>query len=90
MYPRQDLIQTLTPGKTYKILDKNDIILDTDLYRSYVEGRPKGWQTANYTITYWIGKTVNSFAQSVYKLDNSSDYPKWFEIIRDISMTIKI
>lgn len=90
MFPPQDQVQRLVPGRTYKILDKHDIILDTDLYRSYLEGYPKGWQKASYIMPYWVGDTVEAFARGVYKINNTKDYPQCFEFIRDISILIKI
>lgn len=90
MYPSQDNLQYLTPGNRYKFLDKNDIILSTDLYRSFTDGFPRNWKLASDVMSYWVGKTVFEFASFVYKTVHSNKYSEYFELIRDINICIKI
>lgn len=90
MYPSQDKLQYPIPGRKYKFLDKDDIILATDLYRSFTEGYSRNWQLAGDVATYWVGKTVSEFAWYVYKTHNPNDYLKAFEILRDVTVTIKM
>ena len=91
MHTNKDKIQYLTPGNKYYFLDKNDIILGTDLYRSFNYPYTKNWKlVGDAMMPYLIGITVSEFARAMYKIEDSNIYSEYFEIIRNINVTIKI